>query len=191
MKKYLGGYANIDLTSETIYNDLLALKDIDKTILLYDPNETKPYFIDTIVYDTNSIVLTKGGKTITIANDNTITSDGDIQKHLYAHFISFDELSYVDSSLQSGNGYIHLPTPIINNNPNKLTLNDILSYLVGYGNDYFQLALQGVDDLEGLKYIESFTIEENAITLEVMINSTKDTLTLTEMSFDYEIKQLL
>lgn len=99
MKKYLGGYANIDLTSETIYNDLLALKDIDKTILLYDPNETKPYFIDTIVYDTNSIVLTKGGKTITIANDNTITSSGDVVlNHLYKIDFNF---KIVDENVDS------------------------------------------------------------------------------------------
>lgn len=78
MKKYIGGYAILDLTSTTIYADALGALAQDKPVLVYDLPDV--YFADTIKATTidgdDVIIITKGGKTITIANDNTITSTG-------------------------------------------------------------------------------------------------------------------
>ena len=74
MKKYIGGYSIIDLASTTIYADALGALNQDKPVLVYDTPEC--YYADTISLDGTSIIITKGGKTITIANDNTITSSG-------------------------------------------------------------------------------------------------------------------
>ena len=90
MKKYIGGYAILDLTSPTIYKDALALENIDKPIVVYQSN-AKPCFIDTFVIDSdNDVVIINGS--LTIASDNTIT--GDLEKHLYlynANVVSTDE----------------------------------------------------------------------------------------------------
>lgn len=78
MEKYKkGGYTILDLESSTIYADSVKALDSNKPVVVYDTN--KPYFADTIVLDgDDNVVITKGGKTITIANDNTITSEGNI-----------------------------------------------------------------------------------------------------------------
>ena len=85
MKKYIGGYSILDLASTTIYADALGALKQDKPVLVYDLPEC--YFADTIkatTIDGDDVVqITKGGKTITIANDNTITNVGDNQLHRY------------------------------------------------------------------------------------------------------------
>ncbi len=85
MKKYIGGYAILDLASTTIYADALGALAQDKPVLVYDLPDV--HFADTIkattIDDDDVVQITKGGKTITIANDNTITNVGDIQNHLY------------------------------------------------------------------------------------------------------------
>ena len=78
MEKYKkGGYTILDLESSTIYADSVKALDSNKPVVVYD-GTNKPYFTDTIVLDGTNVVITKGGKTITIANDNTITSNGNI-----------------------------------------------------------------------------------------------------------------
>lgn len=83
MKRYIGGYAILDLTSVTIYADCLALANVDKPIVIY-AETGKPVFADTFVIDSDNdqVIITIGGKTITIANDNTITSVGTIENAL-------------------------------------------------------------------------------------------------------------
>lgn len=72
-----GGYIMIKASDADIYLEASRALTIGKPILFYE-NDTTCYYIDTITLDGTNVVLTKGGKTITIANDNTITSVGDI-----------------------------------------------------------------------------------------------------------------
>lgn len=86
MEKYKkGGYTILDLESSTIYADSVKALDSNKPVVVYD-GTNKPYFVDTIVLDGTNIIITKGGKTITIANDNTITNVGDIQAKQIHHY---------------------------------------------------------------------------------------------------------
>lgn len=80
-----GGYIMIKASDADIYLEASRALTIGKPILFYE-NDTTCYYIDTITLDGTNVVLTKGGKTITIANDNTITTSGDIQNHLYKYF---------------------------------------------------------------------------------------------------------
>ena len=86
----VGGYAMIRADEQNIYNKATDALAKGKPILFYE-NDTTCYYIDTITLDGTNIVLTKGGKTITIANDNTITTSGDIQeKPIILDFSSYD-----------------------------------------------------------------------------------------------------
>lgn len=85
MAKFLaGGYAQIDLSSNTIYNDLQKIRNLDKPVIIYDSNEGTPYFADSISFDSQNEIftITKGGKTITITNANVVSSNGEIQPQL-------------------------------------------------------------------------------------------------------------
>ena len=79
-----GGYTMLDLATAT-YKDAAAAFNANKPILVYDNSQV--YYADTCVYDSDNdaYVLTKGGKTITIDNDNNVLSSGDIQAHLYCY----------------------------------------------------------------------------------------------------------
>lgn len=77
-----GGYIMIKASDADIYASASRALNIGKPILFYE-NDTTCYYIDTITIDgDDNIILTKGGKTITIADDNTITSVGDIANPL-------------------------------------------------------------------------------------------------------------
>ena len=79
MEKYKkGGYTILDLESSTIYADSVKALDSNKPVVVYD-GTNKPYYADSVTTSGTNVVITKGGKTITIANDNTITNVGDIQ----------------------------------------------------------------------------------------------------------------
>ena len=80
--KYIGGYSILDLTDANVSAQANACYNQDKPVLVYGANGER-YFADTITKDGTNIIINKGGKTITIANDNTITNVGDIQTHLY------------------------------------------------------------------------------------------------------------
>ena len=126
MEKYKkGGYTILDLESSTIYADSVKALDSNKPIVVYD-GTYKPYFADTITKSGTNIIITKGGKTITIANDNTITSEGDIQNHLYkCYAIS----QYLQTSGNDYRGTFIIDINEIPENPNYNTFNDIKTYL--------------------------------------------------------------
>lgn len=122
MKK--GGYAIIEKTSASLYADLTDALASGKAILFYE-DDTTCYYIDTISMDgDDNIVITKGGKTITIADDGTITESGNIQPSAsgtkYIHNILIQENADLIYSF-------HLV--ILNNSNETLTYNDILNYL--------------------------------------------------------------
>ena len=85
-----GGYVIINKALNNVYELAKNALTSGKPILWYETN-TECYFIDTATLSGTNIVLTKGGKTITIEADGDITETGNIQveeKHLYKHYIS-------------------------------------------------------------------------------------------------------
>ena len=88
--KYLGGYSILDLTDANVSAQANVCYNQDKPVLVYGANGER-YFADTITKSGTSFIVTKGGKTITIANDNTITNVGDIQPHLYEYQFSLSD----------------------------------------------------------------------------------------------------
>ena len=73
----VNGYVFLDLTKANVYSKALKVLGTDKPVVIKDGSGS-PYFVDSLTLDGTNIIITKGGKTITIANDNTITSVGDI-----------------------------------------------------------------------------------------------------------------
>lgn len=86
MKKYIGGYSILDLTDANVSVQANVCYNQNKPVLVYGANGER-YFADTITKSGTNIIITKGGKTITIASDNTITNVGDVQNHLYSNNI--------------------------------------------------------------------------------------------------------
>ena len=84
-----GGYLMVSKSDTNLYTKLNNALTTGKPVLFYEDANTC-YYIDTITKSGTDIVLTKGGKTITIENDGDITEVGNIQpteKHLYKHYI--------------------------------------------------------------------------------------------------------
>ena len=73
----VNGYVFLDLTKSNVYSKALKVLGTDKPVVIKD-GQCSPYFVDSLTLDGTNVVITKGGKTITIANDNTITNVGDI-----------------------------------------------------------------------------------------------------------------
>ena len=120
-----GGYQIVVLETLT-YAFALECLNCDKPLLIYD-GKNKPYFADSIVLnDDDEVVIQKGGQTITIEEDDTITIDGDIPVsgggggglQLYKH-------TFTDTN--SGEKYV-----IITDNSTPIEYDGIFSYhLVG------------------------------------------------------------
>lgn len=85
----VNGYVFLDLTKSNVYAKALKVLGADKPVVIKDGSGS-PYFVDSLTLDGTNVVITKGEKTITIANDNTITNVGDIQPHLYLYEINFE-----------------------------------------------------------------------------------------------------
>ena len=77
----VNGYVFLDLTKTNVYAKALKVLGADKPVVIKD-NSGAPYFVDSLTLDGTNVVITKGGKTITIANDNTITNVGEIDNTL-------------------------------------------------------------------------------------------------------------
>ena len=90
MRTMNGGYAMINLASATIHADALAALASNKPIVVYEATGA-PYYADSVTTSGTSVVITKGGKTITIANDNTITN---VVVKIYSVTILNDENDY-------------------------------------------------------------------------------------------------
>ena len=88
----VNGYVFLDLTKTNVYSKALKVLGTDKPVVIKDGSGS-PYFVDSLTLDGTNVVITKGGKTITIANDNTITNVGDIQLHKYAIRMSLNNSS--------------------------------------------------------------------------------------------------
>ena len=73
-----GGYLMVSKADTNLYEKLNKALTIGKPVLWYE-DENTCYYIDTITKSGTDIILTKGGKTITIENDGDITETGSIQ----------------------------------------------------------------------------------------------------------------
>ena len=128
----VNGYVFLDLTKANVYAKALKVLGTDKPVVIKDGSGS-PYFVDSLTLDGTNVVITKGGKTITIANDNTITNVGDIQNHLYAlTIISGDyNISFIASEKRD-NYTISDMSNLSENDTNFLkSLKDIIKYELG------------------------------------------------------------
>ena len=113
-----GGYVMINKAQDNVYELATSALTSGKPILWYETN-TECYFIDTITLSGTDIILTKGGKTITIESDGDITEVGDIQNHLYKYYVSYqgidEEMNGIDFLIEfiSSTKYDTLTTDII------------------------------------------------------------------------------
>ena len=87
MTNLKGGYILVNKNDANIYASVENALISGKPVLFYE-NSTTCYYIDTISKSGDDIVLTKGGKTITITDANVVTESGDIQTHLYEFIIN-------------------------------------------------------------------------------------------------------
>jgi len=85
----VNGYVFLDLTKSNVYQKALKVLTTDKPVVVSDGSGA-PYFVDSMKLDGTNVVITKGGKIITIASDNTITNVGDIQPQEKLYHYCFD-----------------------------------------------------------------------------------------------------
>lgn len=124
-KTYNGGYVMLDLADPKLYDRAKASIGSGKPVMVYD-TDNAVYYIDSIALDGTDVIITKGGKTITIASDGTITSSGDIQNHLWLHTIILSFEYNGDAQYVYGN--------VLTDNNDILTLDDLVDkkYLFTY-----------------------------------------------------------
>ena len=171
MEKYKkGGYTILDLESSTIYADSVKALDSNKPIVVYD-GTNKPYFADTISLSGTNVVITKGGKTIAIANDNTITSVGDIQFHNYAVYFYGD-----DENSNTCYFYMNLLTT-----RNDLTTENVEDYLKEYIAD-INYSLTGYNGNDNSIYVSFRYFAEQT---KFIANDNNDAeMTISDLSFN-------
>lgn len=182
MSKILtGGYAQIDLTSPTIYDDVKELIGLKKFVVVEGDGDI-PYIADSIKLDDvfGFITITKGGRTIDIANDNTCIANGDIQPHLYLYRIDLADRdsSDGDGTIISGQTYVSF----ISNIPNLDSLENLDSTPVVVTSGVYEyddnaleisemiiiiennnLTINEIDDNGDAKQLENITFIGNAI----------------------------
>ncbi len=126
----VNGYVTLDLASNNIYNESLNAIASGKPVMVVDaPNV---YFADTIAISGDDVVITKGGKTITINDANAVSSVGDIQEKTHLYLIN---LVGEDSDANSLYVFMNLLTL-----RNDLTSENLIDYLKTYlANNKYQI----------------------------------------------------
>lgn len=84
-----GGYVMLDKADSNIYAKASGALKAGKPILWYEDKNTC-YYIDTLAKSGDDIVLTKGGKTITITDANVVTESGNVQNQLHKYYIEIE-----------------------------------------------------------------------------------------------------
>lgn len=160
MKKnlYIGGYSILDLADANVYAQALICAKQNKPVLVYDNPER--YFADTITIDTDNddnVVITKGGKTITITDANSVSSEGTIQyiaSKLFRHFISI-------TTAEASGGYITID--IICDKDTAFTLETLYEYGNTIGEKYINA--NGVFSAYNIKNIKAVIFKEDSLYL--------------------------
>ena len=167
-----GGYVMIKSSDSEIYSKAKKAIEIGKPILYYE-NDTTCYYIDSASIVGTDVILTKGGKTITIDSDNNVVSSGEIQNHLYlvSFRVSDDIISFLTTS-NIGDYAIE--------NMNNLTDNDIK----------FLKSLQGKFNLASLNGYDGTT--STGVTIAGCENKTEavDYLALNFTDYHWQINLL-
>lgn len=126
MRKYLnGGYYTIDLEDGSANrNELLDAINYGKAIMI--KFNTQTYFADSVVIDedTQNIIITKGGKTITIDEYGDVDDVGDIQpeeKHLYTTLFDSSDLILENEDISLGHSQYYVILQAFTPNSVKLS----------------------------------------------------------------------
>ena len=157
MTNLKGGYILINKTDADIYASVEKALTQGKPILWYEDAPTC-YYIDTIAKSGDDIVLTKGGKTITIETDGDITETGDIQPSSGDVFNELDLSSY-----ENGETYPELPSLLAN------LVTDGKPVLIKPNNIYNNLVLPVVAQIsydEGV-YLIAFMVFDSVFQFEI------------------------
>lgn len=132
MTNLKGGYIIVNKNDANIYASLENALTSGKPVLYYE-DANICYFIDSISKSGDDIVLTKGGKTITITDANVVTENGEIQNHLY--ILSVNSGDYVISFITTksvGDYSIESMTTLTDNDKSYIkSLKDVLINFVG------------------------------------------------------------
>lgn len=183
-----GGYIMVSKTDTDLYKKLNNALTLGKPVLFYE-NDTTCYYIDTISLDGTDIVLTKGGKTITIEADGDITETGDIQNHLYMYYSNYFDITTTDSDYQE----IYLTFTIYSEKDlseliNKLNTNATYNDLVDFINEFKQ-----IDFVASQDSVYSGCVITDVSGISVCLNGGQLTLTsneITNLDIDLKFKQL-
>lgn len=138
----VNGYVFLDLTKSNVYSKALKVLGADKPVVIKDASGS-PYFVDSLTLDGTNVVITKGGKTITIANDNTITNVGDIQNHLYILFFKVED----------ENNLVYRGTLLTNENIMSLNTTNFKNWVLENLGKTFFANVRDVSDSDNFSYI--------------------------------------
>lgn len=121
-----GGYIIISKNQADTYALSLKALELGKPVLFYE-DDTTCYYIDTISKSGTDIVLTKGGKTITIESDGNITETGEVYKKLYYHPLIIFGTS----------DKFNLSACIINDNNTLITKDTLIDTIKNFSDEIF------------------------------------------------------
>lgn len=142
----VNGYVFLDLTKSNVYQKALKVLESGKPVVVKDGSGA-PYYVDTMNLIGTMIVITKGGKTITINDLDVVTSVGDIQNHLYEHRITINGDDY------DTNTY-YMRIFIYNNSATLLTLNDLDKIILN------GVIVDNVNVTKAIEEIDKVTIDD-------------------------------
>lgn len=176
----VNGYVFLDLTKANVYSKALKVLGTDKPVVIKDGSGS-PYFVDSLTLDGTNVVITKGGKTITIANDNTITNVGDIQvlaHHLYEYLIN---ITYSNTNEDIQGGYCKV---LSNENFDTITLDSFKTLM-----DNRKLVLNGYvnsiasDLTDGDNTLPLIVELDNNNNIQIRNIADNDPVSYTDLSF--------
>lgn len=180
-----GGYAIISHDDINIFNKIDSAYKAGKPILFYDDDKTCFYVDSVKVNGDGDYEFTKGGKTWTVTDNNTLSSEGQIQNHLWEYtvvcsfeaggdsqFIYFRLLSNELLTLSGDNAITNLKklignkiipvTSTVNSLENLETTEKTLINTIGVENN--EIYLLAIDD-ENEPTISNFQIKYNRSTI--------------------------
>lgn len=173
----VNGYVFLDLTKTNVYAKALKVLESGKPVVVKDGSGA-PYFVDSMNVDGTNVVITKGGKTVTIANDNTITSVGDVQNHLYNNIC---KINFDDANANSCYAYVKFLTNY------ELNDDNIIDYIKTIIQNY---ECTGYNSDSNLVYL-SFYYRKN--TNDIFFETNDDTgfiILLTDESLQFSITSI-
>lgn len=107
MQNLNGGYVMIDLNdTNNIYSRAKDAIGCGKPIMVFD--DPKCYYADSIKLVDDDVVITKGGKTITINDANAVSSEGEITTHMWVIILYLADATIEDDVTLPAGKYLAL-----------------------------------------------------------------------------------